>query len=123
MSNEVKKISYGECIKRFRNIHSSDSVEISTADIVLKEHQHLYPKDDPATIQDDGKSDLLVIVCPDGANHDKYRLLTGWKDYCKAKKRGVSNIKAIIIPFAVKRYKFLNMLEKNMEGIWVKRSI
>ena len=115
-----KKIGYGELIKRFRDLHAKDAISIPMVNIVITERQHLYPKERPENIKDDGSSELLVIVCPDRANKGKYKLLTGWKDYYKACRREVSHVNAIIIPFIINRYKFLSMLKSDMNRIWVK---
>lgn len=102
----------------FINLNRSTAITIPMSKIALTSNTHVKDIEKGKTITGkiDENSIILVkhLTVPreDGA---EYTLVTGWKTYMIAKNKGISEIKAIVVPYT--RSKFNYYLSKKPVGV------
>lgn len=101
----------------FINLNRSTAITISMSKIVLISNIHVKDIEKGKTITGEIDDSAIILVKPltsprDGA---EYMLVTGWKTYMIAKSKGISEIKAIVVPYT--RSKFNYYLSKKPVGV------
>lgn len=102
----------------FINLNRSTAITIPMSKIALRSNTHVKDIEKGKTIT--GKIDensmilvkRLTVLREGGA---EYTLVTGWKTYMIAKNKGISEIKAIVVPYT--RSKFNYYLSKKPVGV------